>query len=263
MKRGLAILVAHSSSGTRMLGDMMASHPKIKFKFEPEVEVDKMIAYLRSILEQSEAAEICTIVDLKYPFFPDVIGLVEEKKIPVIHLIRRDSREVAATRFLKQQVSGDLVEQTRFVRNWVQEMTERITGLAEGGVPCYTVTYEQITSGGKDTKRMPEELSKGILGFLGLPPAPLITKLQKEHGGVVEKMKIAAVEGGKEVIIPIEGDVKVKIPAIGGVVEKMAGVGGAILTKKDGKEVTIPVRAGKTLRLNTKGEEHGEVPDGK
>jgi len=83
------VLMAYQRSGTHMLGNAIASHPRLRyadeiFRNDPPQSLEAAI----DVIRQYDHPDIVTCLDIKYNQIAAALPLIEQMR--VIHLVRRD-----------------------------------------------------------------------------------------------------------------------------------------------------------------------------
>lgn len=95
----IAFVLAHPSSGTRMFGSMLESHPSIKFFFEQCK--DDMAFYYHQVKE-AEDKNLCYVYDLKYQFVTqNILSWITLHKPSIFHLVRINLLELASAEMIR------------------------------------------------------------------------------------------------------------------------------------------------------------------
>jgi len=83
------VLMAYQRSGTHMLGDAIASHPRLRyadeiFRNDPPQSIEAAI----DVIRRYDHPDVVTCLDIKYNQIGAALPLLEQMR--VIHLVRRD-----------------------------------------------------------------------------------------------------------------------------------------------------------------------------
>lgn len=177
---------AHPSSGTRMLGNFLNSHPQTKWFFE-QINSSKPDNWYGGELREAKNhdPERILVIDLKYhSTTPQVVrwlDSLDRNKIVIIHLIRFDYLELTSSelkrtrgRKLKPVTWEEYFEKQADIHT--QIYAAHLT-FSRMGFPYIIQPYEEIAGWeGKSVDKMPGNVARRILNHMELPYQDLFQK---------------------------------------------------------------------------------------
>ena len=196
----LALIVAHPSSGTRLLGNLLESHPRIRHIFEPSQRVGillESVKYLRNEMALAKGRGELSVVNLKYAHIDDKLaGWICADCIPVIHLVRQNLSELTASEILRN--GGARGKKLRITRKYFESERLRIrrelqkySAIVNAWPSLLTLYYEEMAGNpAMQVEGLEGKVGKRLLRFLGLEEKNLMTYTIKEHGSLEEKLEI-------------------------------------------------------------------------
>ncbi len=184
----IAVLLGQQRTGTHMLGDMIGSHPDVKYTGEifwshkRARDWDDMVAKIDRV---SGGGFPLILIDVKYNQITDPVARLLPQ-VKVIQIIRRDAERLYYSGELHSFVGdhpGAATTGRRFRVDW--KRFHAIKDAQDRGVNKWArvaglvLHYEDITQN-RQTNIMPGEYSRQVCEFLGIELRSLTTGTLKE-----------------------------------------------------------------------------------